>query len=85
MECSRGLTILVKFYILNSTILQVAKLLLDKRSQVNVESESNKDSPLTFACWKGHEGVSKIGRVTYFIYIILGAPLVWRYSSFVMS
>lgn len=36
----------------------MAKLLLEKSAKVNVESESNKDSPLTFACWKGHEGVS---------------------------
>ena len=50
---------------------QVAKLLLDKKSQVNVESESNKDSPLTFACWKGHEGVS----------VFLGRPRTGRVHS----
>lgn len=35
----------------------VAEKLLDANSEVNVESDSNKDSPLTFACWKGHQDV----------------------------
>ena len=39
---------------------KVAKLLLDHRAEINVESDSNKDSPLTFACWKGHEKVVKL-------------------------
>ncbi len=33
---------------------RVAKLLLGNNAELNVESDSNKDSPLTFACWKGH-------------------------------
>ena len=33
---------------------EVAEKLLDANSEINVESASNKDSPLTFACWKGH-------------------------------
>ena len=38
----------------------VARLLLDHRAKINVESDSNKDSPLTFACWKGHQKVVKL-------------------------
>lgn len=39
---------------------RVAKLLLDHRAEINVESDSNKDSPLTFACWKGHQKVVEL-------------------------
>lgn len=39
---------------------RVAKLLLDHGAEINVESDSNKDSPLTFACWKGHQKVVKL-------------------------
>lgn len=39
---------------------KVAKLLLDHNAQINVESDSNKDSPLTFACWKGHQKVVEL-------------------------
>lgn len=38
----------------------VAEKLLDAKSEINVESESNKDSPLTFACWKGHYDVVEL-------------------------
>jgi len=38
----------------------VAEKLLDAESEINVESESNKDSPLTFACWKGHYDVVEL-------------------------
>lgn len=38
----------------------VAEKLLDAKSEVNVESDSNKDSPLTFACWKGHFDVVEL-------------------------
>lgn len=38
----------------------VAEKLLDANSEVNVESDSNKDSPLTFACWKGHYDVVEL-------------------------
>ncbi|PFX24058.1 Ankyrin repeat and KH domain-containing protein 1 [Stylophora pistillata] len=34
--------------------VKVAAMLLDHGAEINVESDSNKDSPLTFACWKGH-------------------------------
>jgi len=34
--------------------VKVAAMLLDHSAEINVESDSNKDSPLTFACWKGH-------------------------------
>ncbi|XP_027047638.1 ankyrin repeat domain-containing protein 17-like isoform X3 [Pocillopora damicornis] len=34
--------------------VKVAAMLLDHGAKINVESDSNKDSPLTFACWKGH-------------------------------
>ncbi|EDO28178.1 predicted protein [Nematostella vectensis] len=34
--------------------VKVATMLLDHGAEINVESDSNKDSPLTFACWKGH-------------------------------
>ena len=34
--------------------VKVAAMLLDRGAKINVESESNKDSPLTFACGKGH-------------------------------
>ncbi len=34
--------------------VKVAEKLLDSKAEINVESDSNKDSPLTFACWKGH-------------------------------
>ena len=34
--------------------VSVVNLLLSKGAHLNVESDSNKDSPLTFACWKGH-------------------------------
>ena len=36
---------------------RVADKLLDHKAEINVESDSNKDSPLTFACWKGHSEV----------------------------
>lgn len=39
---------------------KVAKLLLDHQAEINVESDSNKDSPLTFACWKGHQRVVEL-------------------------
>lgn len=39
---------------------RVAKLLLDYTAEINVESDSNKDSPLTFACWKGHQKVVEL-------------------------
>ena len=38
----------------------VARLLLDHGAKLNVESDSNKDSPLTFACWKGHQRVVEL-------------------------
>ena len=34
--------------------VSVVSFLLKEGAQLNVESDSNKDSPLTFACWKGH-------------------------------
>ena len=34
--------------------VKVAAMLLDHGAKINVESDSNKDSPLTFACRKGH-------------------------------
>eukprot|EP00795_Rhopilema_esculentum_P016779 gene16779-8239_t len=37
--------------------VKVAEMLLDSDAVINVESDSNKDSPLTFACWKGHSEV----------------------------
>lgn len=37
--------------------VKVASMLLDFQANINVESDSNKDSPLTFACWKGHVDV----------------------------
>jgi len=37
--------------------VKVAEKLLDSKAEINVESDSNKDSPLTFACWKGHSEV----------------------------
>lgn len=40
--------------------VDVATLLLDCKANINVESDSNKDSPLTFACWKGHVDVVKL-------------------------
>nr|XP_047130700.1 ankyrin repeat domain-containing protein 17-like [Hydra vulgaris] len=39
---------------------EVAEKLLDANSEINVESASNKDSPLTFACWKGHVDVVEL-------------------------
>lgn len=39
---------------------EVAEKLLDAKSEINVESDSNKDSPLTFACWKGHANVVEL-------------------------
>ncbi|XP_065198833.1 ankyrin repeat domain-containing protein 17-like [Sycon ciliatum] len=36
---------------------QVANLLLDYGAEINAQSDSNKDSPLTFACRKGHHDV----------------------------
>ena len=39
---------------------EVAEKLLDAKSEINVESDSNKDSPLTFACWKGHCSVVEL-------------------------
>ena len=39
---------------------RVARLLLDHGAEINVESDSNKDSPLTFACWKGHQKVVEL-------------------------
>ena len=33
------------------------ELLLDHTAQINVPSGSNDDTPLTLACWKGHENV----------------------------
>lgn len=38
----------------------VTEKLLDASSEINVESDSNKDSPLTFACWKGHFDVVEL-------------------------
>ena len=38
---------------------RVAKL-LNHKAQLNVESDSNKDIPLTFACWKGHQKVVEL-------------------------
>ena len=35
-------------------------MLLDHRAEIYVESDSNKDSPLTFACWKGHQDVVEL-------------------------
>ena len=40
--------------------VKVAEMLLDHRAEINVESDSNKDSPLTFACWKGHQDVVEL-------------------------
>lgn len=37
--------------------VEVAEKLLDNNAEINVESDSNKDSPLTFACWKGHSDI----------------------------
>jgi ankyrin repeat domain-containing protein 17 len=37
--------------------VKVTGLLLENGAKINVESDSNKDSPLTFACWKGHRKV----------------------------
>ena len=40
--------------------VKVTRLLLDNKAMINVESDSNKDSPLTFACWKGHKKVVQL-------------------------
>ena len=40
--------------------VEVARMLFDDRAEINVESDSNKDSPLTFACWKGHQEVVEL-------------------------
>jgi len=40
--------------------VEVARMLLDHKAEINVESDSNKDSPLTFACWKGHQEVVEL-------------------------
>ena len=40
--------------------IEVARMLLDHGAEINVESDSNKDSPLTFACWKGHQDVVEL-------------------------
>ena len=40
--------------------VKVATMLLDCKANINVESDSNKDSPLTFACWKGHVDVVEL-------------------------
>ena len=40
--------------------VEVARMLLDHNAEINVESDSNKDSPLTFACWKGHQEVVEL-------------------------
>ena len=37
--------------------LDATKLLLESGAQINVPSGSNDDTPLTLACWKGHEGL----------------------------
>lgn len=36
---------------------EATQLLLDYGAQINVPSGSNDDTPLTLACWKGHEDV----------------------------
>lgn len=36
---------------------EATRLLLDSGAQINVPSGSNDDTPLTLACWKGHEEV----------------------------
>ena len=40
--------------------VEVARMLLDHNAEINVESDSNKDSPLTFACWKGHQDIVEL-------------------------
>ena len=40
--------------------VEVARMLLDHNAEINVESDSNKDSPLTFAYWKGHQDVVEL-------------------------
>ena len=40
--------------------VEVARMLLDHNAEINVESDSNKDNPLTFACWKGHQDVVEL-------------------------
>jgi ankyrin repeat domain-containing protein 17 len=35
-------------------------MLLDENAMLNVHSDSNMDSPLTFACWKGHIDVVEL-------------------------
>ena len=40
--------------------LEATKLLLDSGAQINVSSGSNDDTPLTLACWKGHEDVVQL-------------------------
>ena len=40
--------------------VKVTRLLLEHGAKINVESDSNKDSPLTFACWKGHKKVVQL-------------------------
>lgn len=39
---------------------EATKLLLDSGAQINTPSGSNDDTPLTLACWKGHERVVQL-------------------------
>ena len=39
---------------------EATELLLDHQANLNIPSGSNDDTPLTLACWKGHEGVVKL-------------------------
>ncbi len=39
---------------------EATQLLLDSGAEINVPSGSNDDTPLTLACWKGHENVVQL-------------------------
>ena len=39
---------------------EATQLLLNSGAQINVPSGSNDDTPLTLACWKGHESVVQL-------------------------
>ena len=47
----------VSLSLLREGHFEATDLLLDCHAQLNVPSGSNDDTPLTLACWKGHEGV----------------------------
>ena len=40
--------------------LDATQLLLDSGAQIDVPSGSNDDTPLTLACWKGHNEVVQL-------------------------